>query len=72
MILGLYEQEVMENLAGGFCSLLSVVDVGAADGYYAVRLLHSGKVDRSVAFESMPECRAAIARLAAETAFRTR
>ncbi|MGA2847854.1 MAG: hypothetical protein ABSE46_02575 [Terracidiphilus sp.] len=40
------------------------VDVGAADGYYAVGLLFSGRVERSVAFETIPEYRAAIAQLA--------
>ncbi len=66
MILGLYEQEVIENLVGAPARFRVFVDVGAADGYYAVGLLHSGRVDRSVAFESMPECRAAIGQLAAE------
>jgi hypothetical protein len=66
MILGLYEQEVMENLVGAPARFGVFVDVGAADGYYAVGLLYSGRVDRSVAFESLPEGREAIARLAAE------
>jgi hypothetical protein len=66
MILGLYEQEVLENLVRAPAHFRVFVDVGAADGYYAVGLLHNGRVDRSVAFESMPECRAAIARLAAK------
>jgi len=66
MILGLYEQEVLDNLVGAPARFRVFVDVGAADGYYAVGLLHNGRVDRSVAFESTPECRSAIARLAAE------
>lgn len=66
IIFGLYEQEVLENLVGAPSGYRVFVDVGAADGYYAVGLLHTGRVDRSVAFESMAECRAAIARLAAE------
>jgi hypothetical protein len=66
VILGLYEQEVLENLVGAPARFRVFVDVGAADGYYAVGLLHSGRVDRTVAFESLPECRAAIARLAAK------
>jgi hypothetical protein len=66
MILGLYEQEVLENLAEAPARFRVFVDVGAADGYYAVGLLHSGRVDRSVAFESIPECRVAISRLAAK------
>ena len=66
MILGLYEQEVLENLVEAPAHFRVFVDVGAADGYYAVGLLHSGRVDRSVAFESIPECRKAILRLAVE------
>ncbi len=42
------------------------VDVGAADGYYAVGFLHNGRVDRSLAFEVIPECRQAIKLLAIE------
>ena len=66
MILGLYEQEVLTNLNEAPDRFRVFVDVGAADGYYAVGLLHNGKVDRSVAFEAIPACRSAIARLAAE------
>jgi hypothetical protein len=64
IILGLYEQEVLENLVGAPVRYRVFVDVGAADGYYAVGLLFSGRVERSVAFETIPEYRAAIAQLA--------
>jgi hypothetical protein len=66
MLLGLYEQEVIQNLMDAPAHFRVLVDVGAADGYYAVGLLHSGRVDRSVALETVTEGRAAIARLAAE------
>src|SRR5580658_8922647 len=66
IILGLYEQEVLENLVGAPARYRVFVDVGAADGYYAVGLLFSGRVERSVAFETIPEFRAAIAQLANE------
>ena len=66
MMLGLYEQEVLENLFGAPGHFRVFVDVGAADGYYAVGMLHSGKVDRSIAFEILSECREAIRRLAIE------
>ncbi len=66
MMLGLYEQEVLTALTGAPDRYRVFVDVGAADGYYAVGLLHSGKVERSVAFEAIPECREAIKLLAAE------
>jgi hypothetical protein len=65
MMLGLYEQEVAKNLVEAPDHFRVFVDVGAADGYYAVGLLHNGKVDRSIAFETIPEGRAAITRLAA-------
>lgn len=66
MMLGLYEQEVLANLVGAPDRFRVFVDVGAADGYYAVGLLHSGKVDLSIAFEVIPECRKAIRLLAVE------
>ena len=72
IILGLYEQEVLESLLSAPCQYRVFVDVGAADGYYAVGLVHSGKVDRSVAFETIPECRAAIRRLAEKNAVRNK
>jgi len=66
ILLGLYEQEVIENLVKAPEHFRVFVDVGAADGYYAVGLLHSGRVDRSVAFETVSEFREGIARLATE------
>jgi hypothetical protein len=66
MVLGLYEQEVLDNLMKAPDHFRVFVDVGAADGYYAVGLLHSGKVDRSVAFEARPEGQTAITLLAAQ------
>jgi hypothetical protein len=66
LLLGLYEQEVSKNLTEAPAHFRVFVDVGAADGYYAVGLLHSGRVDRSIAFETIPECRTAITRLATE------
>jgi hypothetical protein len=64
LLLGLYEQEVSKNLIEAPAHFRVFVDIGAADGYYAVGLLHSGRVDRSIAFEAIPKCRAAITRLA--------
>lgn len=65
MILGLYEQEVVGALMDAPDHYRTFVDIGAADGYYAVGMLHNNKVDRSVAFEMLPRCRTAIAALAA-------
>ncbi len=66
MMLGLYEQEVLTALVGAPAHFRVFVDVGAADGYYAVGMLHNGRVDRSVAFEAIPAAREAIKLLAAE------
>jgi predicted O-methyltransferase YrrM len=66
MIFGMYEQEVLESLANAPAHFKTFVDIGAADGYYAVGLLKSGKVERTICFEADPEGRATIARLAAK------
>jgi len=66
MILGMYEQEVLESLVNAPAHFRTFVDIGAADGYYAVGLLKSGRVDRAICFEADPEGRATIARLAAK------
>ena len=42
-----------------------LIDVGAAEGYYAVGALHAGWTDRVVAFESSAEARTLLGRLAA-------
>jgi hypothetical protein len=66
MMLGLYEQEVLASLVDAPDRFRVFVDVGAADGYYAVGLLYNGRVDRSIAFEIIPEGRQAIKLLAIE------
>lgn len=65
VVLGLYEQEVAHQLVTAPEQYQVFVDVGAADGYYAVGLLFAKRVRRSVAFEILPAARAAIQRLAA-------
>lgn len=64
MMLGLYEQEVLQHLTTAPAKYRVFVDVGAADGYYAVGLPFCKLVDRSIAFEMIPACRDAIANLA--------
>ena len=64
MILGMYEQEVLNELMNAPAHFRKFVDVGAADGYYPVGLLRNGRIDGAIAFESDAENRAAIARLA--------
>ena len=64
MLLGLYEQEVLNNFVAASSKYRTFVDVGAADGYYAVGFLINGKVERSIAFEAAEEGRKTIRRLA--------
>jgi hypothetical protein len=61
--LGLYELEILKKIEIE-CKKGSAtfIDIGAADGYYAVGLLKSGMVDRAVCFEMSPEGRESIMR----------
>ena len=52
MLLGMYEREVLEALCEMSATCHYLIDVGAADGYYAVGGLTSGLFDRVVCFES--------------------
>lgn len=54
MLLGLYEQEVVARIAGRSTPWDLLVNVGAADGFYAVGCLASGVAKRCLAFESDP------------------
>ncbi len=50
--LGLYEKEILDYLDGVTEHAYSIfIDIGAADGYYAVGMLLSKKVDHAVCFE---------------------
>lgn len=55
MVLGLYEREILNwiksNLVTGAQNHKIFIDIGAADGYYAVGMLVSGLADRSICFE---------------------
>lgn len=51
MILGLYEQEVLEAMQHEFLDKKTFVDIGAADGYYAIGALKTGWAERSYCFE---------------------
>ena len=57
MLLGLYEQEVLEQLQRLSKGRRVLVDVGAADGYYAVGALRSGLFEHVVCFEIDPDGR---------------
>lgn len=52
--LGLYEKEILELISsqGPFDTFL---DIGAADGYYAVGLLHAKMIKKAICFESSEE-----------------
>lgn len=61
MLLGLYEQEVLEWLSAHHGDRRFLIDIGAADGYYAVGSLVAGWVDHVYCFEQSEEGRHAIA-----------
>ena len=59
--LGLYEKEILkfiENIEDG--QFTNFIDIGAADGYYAVGVLSTGKIQRSICFEKTDKGREAI------------
>lgn len=50
-LLGFYEQELLEAMVPALGPRKTLLDIGAADGYYALGLLHAGLACRSIAFE---------------------
>ncbi|ARD60011.1 hypothetical protein Y71_08805 [Kosakonia radicincitans DSM 16656] len=60
--LGLYEKEILNLIeateAGRFSTF---IDIGAADGYYAIGMLVSGKIGKTICFEQTEKGRAVIA-----------
>lgn len=62
MILGMYEQEVLKALSDHHDGRSILVDVGAADGYYAIGCLKAGWVQHAYCFELSEHGRTAIAR----------
>jgi hypothetical protein len=65
MILGLYESEVLASLFEIPHEYRIFVDIGAADGYYAVGLLKAKKFERAICFELSEYGRRTIKRMAA-------
>ena len=51
MLLGLYEQEILESLASVPKSYKTFIDLGAADGYYAIGVLINKLFENSYCFE---------------------
>lgn len=60
MLLGLYEKEVAEILAAALRERSVFIDIGAADGYYAVGFLKAGLCEHSIAFEMSAKARESI------------
>ena len=65
MLLGIYEQEVLDALRLASSTHHIVVNLGAADGYYGVGLVKSGLFREAYCFELTAAGRGAIAALAA-------
>lgn len=51
MLLGIYEQEILHSLAGLPRNYTTFIDLGAADGYYAIGSLVSGQFNKAYCFE---------------------
>lgn len=61
--LGFYEKEILDFIAGIDSGEFSTfIDVGAADGYYAVGVIVSGKIGNVICFEQSESGREAIGR----------
>src|SRR5262249_29234565 len=52
MLLGLYEQEILQSLTQIPSTHRTFIDVGAADGYYGVGVVINNRFDRSYCFEA--------------------
>ncbi|MFA5040884.1 MAG: hypothetical protein WC464_04540 [Bdellovibrionales bacterium] len=65
IMLGLYEKEVLESLQKVPPSYKTFIDLGAADGYYAVGVLINNMFERSYAFEISEEGQSVIKQTAA-------
>lgn len=60
---GLYEKEILDILGAAPTSTEKVfVDIGAADGYYAIGMLHSGKAGKAICFEQSEHGRTTISK----------
>lgn len=59
-LLGFYEQELMARMVPAMGPRTLFIDIGAADGFYAVGMLHAGLAQRCIAFELTEQGRAVI------------
>jgi hypothetical protein len=64
-LLGFYEHELMQAMVPAMGPDKVFIDIGAADGFYAVGALHAQLAARTIAFELTPEGRSVIADTAA-------
>lgn len=65
MLLGIYEKEVLDHLSNMPETHSVFIDIGAADGYYAMGLLRSGRYCKAICYEASEKGRLAIAKNAA-------
>jgi len=62
MLLGIYEKEVLDSVADFAQTSNTFIDIGAADGYYAVGAVASGLFEMAICFEISQEGQAAISK----------
>jgi precorrin-6B methylase 2 len=60
MLLGTYEQHLLEHIVESLSDFRNFIDLGAGDGYYVAGLLYSGLADSVVAYEMNESSRATI------------
>jgi hypothetical protein len=72
MLLGLYEQEVLNSLINIPSDYRTFIDLGAADGYYGIGVLVNNLFDKSYCFEISEKGREIIKRNAETNGLSTR
>lgn len=65
-LFGLYERQILDQLNTLSLTRSTLIDCGAADGYYAVGSLYSGMFDRCIAYEISQVSRSVIGNLAVQ------
>lgn len=65
-LFGLYESQVLHHLSALSSNKSTLIDCGAADGYYVIGALYSGMFDYCIAYETSPESQKVIADLAVQ------
>jgi len=72
MILGTYEYEVQSTIMNSPSNYKILIDIGAADGFYAIGCLLNQRFEKAICFESNPKSRLAIKENAKENAVEDR